>query len=158
MKNILKSALLILVICGLASCTVTEPQTDGYLDVTANNLSGDWMLETWNNGLPAGEDVSVYIRFVRKGSRYEMYSNVGSMGFVRQTGPFVILEDEEWGYIIKGSYDNTLNEEWNHKCIVSLTADRMVWTAYDDLTDVCVYVRHDIPEEITSAFPEIEED
>ena len=52
-------------------------------------------------------------------------------------------------------------EKWdngNHKYIVSLTADRMVWTAYDDLTDVCVYVRHDIPEEITSAFPEIEED
>ncbi len=103
------------------------------------------------------DGVAVYIRFIRKDSRYEMYSNVGSMEFVRQTGDFVIMNDEALGYVIAGNYDFTLGQEWNHRYIVRLTSDRMVWTAVDDPTDVCVYVRTSIPEDITSAFPPVEE-
>lgn len=157
MKKILKSALLLLALCGLVSCAEKMPETEEYLDVTANNLAGDWALETWNGGMPVDGNVAVYIRFVRKDSRYEMYSNVGSMEFVRATGTFAILEDEERGYVIRGDYDNTLNEEWKHKYVVLLTSDRMTWTAYDDPSDVCVYVRKPVPEDIVSAFPPVEE-
>ncbi len=157
MNNILKAALLAVVFFAFASCRKPVEETIEYLDVTAGNLAGDWKLETWNDGLAPEGDVAVYIRFIRKNSRYEMYSNVGSMEFVRQTGDFVILTDELAGYIIRGSYDNTLNEEWNHRYIVRLTDGKMEWTAYDNHADVCVYVRCDIPDEIVSAFPPVEE-
>lgn len=156
MKNIFRTALLAVAFFAFVSCSEKEVEVVEYLDVTANNLAGDWKLETWNDGLVPEDGVAVYIRFVRKDSRYEMYSNIGSMEFVRQTGDFTVLTDEVAGYIIRGSYDNTLNEEWNHRYIVRLTAERMVWTAYDDPADVCVYVRCSIPDEIVSAFPPVE--
>lgn len=157
MKNIFKTALLAVAFFAFVSCSEKENEAVvEYLDVTANNLAGDWRLETWNDGLVPEDGVSVYIRFIRKDSRYEMYSNVGSMEFVRQTGDFVVLTDDVAGYIIRGNYDNTLNEEWNHRYIVRLTADRMVWTALDDPADVCVYVRCSIPDEVVSAFPPVE--
>ncbi|MCM1176922.1 MAG: lipocalin family protein [Clostridium sp.] len=157
MRNIFNTAFLAIAMFAFASCTEKVEPQDEYLDVTANNLAGDWKAETWNDGLPMEDGVAVYIRFVRKNSRYELYSNVGSMEFTRQTGNFTVLTDEEHGYIIRGSYDNTLNEEWNHRYIVRLTSDRMVWTAYDDPADVCVYVRTSIPDDIVAAFPPVEE-
>jgi hypothetical protein len=157
MKNIFKSALLLVVLCAFASCGEQGEPVDEYLEVTANNLSGDWTLQAWNDGAVPEDGVAVYIRFIRKDSRYEMYSNVGSMEFVRQTGDFVIMNDEALGYVIAGNYDFTLGQEWNHMYIVRLTSDRMVWTAVDDPSDVCVYVRTSIPQDITSAFPPVEE-
>lgn len=157
MKNILKIAFLAVALSAFASCNEKVEDVVEYLDVTANNLAGDWKLETWNDGIAPEGDVAVYLRFVRKKSRYEMYSNVGSMDFVRQTGDFVILTDELAGCIIRGSYDNTLDEEWNHRYVVRLTADKMEWTAYDNPADVCVYVRCTIPDEIVSAFTPVEE-
>ncbi len=152
MKNIFKIAFLAVALSAFAACNKDVEDVVEYLDVTAGNLAGDWKLETWNNGLAMDEGVAVYIRFIRKNSRYEMYSNVGSMEFVRRTGDFVILTDETEGYVIRGNYDNTLSEEWNHRYAVRLTDKRMQWTACDNPADVCVYVRCDIPEEIVSAF------
>lgn len=157
MKNIFKIAFpALLALSVLASCHKEREEVVEYLDVTANNLAGDWKLETWNNGLATDGNVAVYIRFIRRNSRYEMYSNVGSMEFVRRTGDFVILTDEFDGYVICGNYDNTLNEEWNHRYAVLLTDKSMKWTACDNPDDVCVYVRCVIPEEIVSAFPPAE--
>lgn len=156
MKNILKSAL-VLVLCVLASCEKPAEPADEYLSVTASNLAGDWELESWEDGNVPDGGFAVYIRFVRKDVRYEMYSNVGSMQFVRKTGKFVIVDDEDLGYVISGNYDYTLGQEWNHRYMVTMTAGRMTWTSCDDPSDVCVYVRTQIPEEITSAFPPVEE-
>lgn len=154
MKRILEPVLLLALFFFSVSCVKNETEEVVYLDVTANNLAGDWRLESMN-GTPADGAVSVYVRFIRKDSRYELYSNVGSMEYTRKSGSFVILQDELSGYILKGDYDFTLGEQWNHDYVVLLTEDHMTWTAVDDKDDVCVYVRCTIPEEITSLFPSL---
>lgn len=62
MKNIFKSALLLVVLCAFASCGEQVEPVDEYLEVTANNLSGDWTLQTWNDGAVPEDGVAVYIR------------------------------------------------------------------------------------------------
>lgn len=158
MKRIVKIALAFLMVLPMVSCNKQKPEEGPeYLAVTANNLAGDWKLTAWEGGEMADADVAVYIRFIRKDSRYELYSNVGSMEFVRKTGDFVILHDDRSGYILVGSYDHTLGEEWAHRYIARLTKNRLILIAQDDDTNVCVYDRCDIPAEITDAFPPVEE-
>lgn len=163
MKNILKIALSLLILLPAVSC---EKQNTGseeivYLDVNANNISGDWKLDSWEGGQMADADVAVYLRFIRKNTRYEMYSNIGSMEFVRRTGDFVITADDNLGAVLSGSYDYTLGETWNHDYVVTLIerngAAEMTLTAVDDAGNVCTYVRCSIPEEITGAFPPVGE-
>lgn len=159
MKNILKIALLVSILLPLASCEKQPGAGDcdcDYIEVTANNIAGDWMLESWEGGQMA-EGVCVYLRFVRKDMRYQMYSNVGSMYFVRRTGDFLISTDEILGSVLSGIYDYTLGEEWNHRYSVLLTADTMVLTAVDDPEIVCTYVRTEIPAGIVDSFPPVEE-
>lgn len=148
MRNIVKMALAFLLVLPLSSChkqEVAEPET---LTVTANNLAGDWKLVSWQGGDMNDADVAVYIRFIRKDSRFELYSNVGSMDFVCKTGDFLILSDDTLGDVLVGSYDYTLGQEWNHRYIVNLTKNRLILTATDDASNVCIYDRCTIPEDV----------
>lgn len=151
MKRIVKIVLAFILVLPLVSCKKQEDSGPEYLSVTANNLAGDWKLTSWDGGEMEGEDVAVYIRFIRKDSRYELYTNVGSMDFVCKTGDFVILSDDKLGDILVGSYDYTLGEEWNHRYIVKLTANRLILIATDDDTNVCIYDRCTIPEDVSTA-------
>lgn len=147
MKKILKFGILaVLAVSALCSCTDENTAEEVvYLPVTANNISGTWQLAE-QAGAPLAEGAYVYLDIVRRDTEFTVYEKVGTFATDIDTGIYSI--DEETG-VISGRYDHSYTD-WNHSYVISeLTADRMVWTATDDATDVSVYVRVDsIPEDI----------
>ncbi|MBR5135721.1 MAG: lipocalin family protein [Rikenellaceae bacterium] len=121
----------------------TEPQ----LEVTANNIAGEWQLSSWK-GAPLAEGSYVYLSFDRRERTFCIYQNLDSFSTRELTGAFYIETDPELGAIIRGSYDYDRGD-WAHRYVVtSLTANEMVWVAKDDTEDVSVYSRVEIPAEV----------
>ena len=121
----------------------TEPQ----LEVTANNIAGEWQLSSWK-GAPLAEGSYVYIAFDRRERTFCIYQNLDSFSTRELTGAFYIETDPELGAVIRGSYDYDRGD-WAHRYIVtSLTANEMLWVAKDDAEDVSVYVRAEIPTDV----------
>lgn len=147
MKYLLKSLMLLAVVV-LAACSEKEYSSQsGQLEVTRNNIAGEWQLSLWN-GAPLAEGSYLYIDFERSDRTYTLWQNIDSAPVRVLTGLYNIDVDEELGAIIRGSYDYG-NGFWAHRYIVkSLTANEMVWVAKDDPEDVSLYVRTQIPEEI----------
>lgn len=152
MKNMFNRLLLMAaMVAAMVACTekdgteneLKEPQ----LEVTRNNISGEWTLESWK-GAPLAEGSYVYIDFVRSDRTYTMWQNIDSAPARKITGLYNIEIDEELGAVIRGNYDYG-NGDWAHRYIVtSLTASQMIWVAKDDAEDVSVYVRCQIPDEL----------
>ena len=79
-----------------------------------------------------------------------MYQKFDSMYGRHITGSFAIENDPYQGYIISGSYDNGKGD-WNQSYLVTrlLTSGSMIWTAKNDVTDICRYKRcNEVPAEI----------
>lgn len=147
MKHLLKIAFALVLLSVPFACTKEEAQVSPFLEVTTNNISGTWTLSEWN-GKPLSEGLFFYIEIVRRDKLFTTYENItgSSTVTVTRTGRYDLYD----GDIITGIYDNSLNEYWMHKYVISeLTGDRMVWTATDDPDEVMVYVRCDsVPEDI----------
>lgn len=147
MKNLFKIALLTLTLAVCGACDDDDNATTP-LTPNANNIAGTWELAEFN-GTTLAEGVYVYIEFIRKDKKFEMYQNQDSFLPRKLTGEFNIVEKENTGFVIRGAYDYGTGD-WNHDYLIGeFTADRMVWTALDDPEDIQVYVRcAGIPEEI----------
>ena len=147
-RFILLTISLLVAAMGLVACddepiVPTEPQ----LEVTANNIAGEWQLSSWK-GAPLAEGSYVYIAFDRRERTFCIYQNLDSFSTRELTGAFYIETDPELGAVIRGSYDYDRGD-WAHRYIVtSLTANEMVWVAKDDAEDVSVYVRAEIPTDV----------
>ena len=121
----------------------TEPQ----LEVTANNIAGEWQLSSWK-GAPLAEGSYVYLAFDRRERTYTLYQNLDSFSTRVLTGGFYIETDERWGAVIRGNYDYDRGD-WTHRyTVISLTANEMIWASLDNVVDQSVYVRTEIPAEI----------
>ncbi len=154
MKNFLKLAFATAVSLTVISCG-DKIETVEYLDVTPNNISGSWRLES-SCGEPLAEGCYVYLDFDRKERSVEIFQNTDSFTTRYITGRYFIYTDDEAGAVIRGDYDYG-NGAWSHRYIVSdLTRNRMVWTALDDSNYVDIYVRCEIPADIRAAAPEEE--
>lgn len=139
---------LMLVALAFVGCSDDEEYVEPMLDVTPNNLAGEWMLESFSNGQPVAEGSYLYMELKRKDCTFTIYNNLDSYHPATQTGAFYIEIDPELGAIVRGIYDFG-GGDWHHRYVVrSLTADKMVWVAMDDEQDVSVYVRAEIPETI----------
>lgn len=120
-----------------------EPQ----LEVTASNIAGEWQLTEWKGELLA-EGSYVYIAFDRRERTYTLYQNLDSFSTRTLTGSFFIETDPELGAVIRGNYDYDRGD-WAHRyCVISLTANEMVWGNLDNVVDQSVYTRTTIPAEI----------
>lgn len=163
MKHIIKLFVLLVALLPAAvfeSCSSDddEPQEQS-LAVTPANLEGVWQMTEWNNGQPMPEGTYCYIIFHRRDNTMEMYDNLNSMYAVHTTGSFSIKQDPYLGYIVSGSYDNGVGD-WNQSYIVSnlYQSGSMVWTAKDDASDVCRYVRvNEVPAAIVKEASDREE-
>ena len=147
--NRIKSLIAILFAAFITVSCSKEEQKSPYLEVTANNISGQWQLVEWN-GAPLSEDTYFYVEFVRKDSKFTIYQNFDSMGDMPHvvTGEFNIEIDLEAGAIIRGMYDYD-GGFWSHKYeIDNLTDNSMIWTAVDDPGFVQKFVRADIPDQV----------
>lgn len=131
----------------LISCNDDEEYVEPILDVTPNNIAGEWCLESWNDA-PLAEGSYVYISFERADRTYTLYQNVDSAPARTLTGRYYITTDMELGAVIRGDYDFGVGE-WTHRYVVKdLTAKSMTWIAKDNPDDVSVYVRCEIPEQV----------
>lgn len=141
-------ALLAVVLLSVA-CGKEEPQVVKYLEVTPNNVSGEWKLVEWNGeALDAG--TWFYIDLVRKERTFTMYQNFDSMGDMphKVTGEFNIELSDIGEPVIRGTYDYS-EGLWSHKYYVrELTATSMVWTAVDDNDFIQKFERCSIPAEL----------
>ncbi len=152
MKQLLKYLTIALMAFAFSSCEkpVEEVQVQ-YLDVTPTNINGSWSLVEWNGAkLPEGR--YFYIEFIRRDMLFKSYENTSSAEAHKETGYYSITVDESLGgAMIRGMLDNSMGQEWNHRYIVTeLTADRMVWTVFNNHEDISVFERVDsIPVEIT---------
>lgn len=149
MKKLIKLTMAVAALLVMFACT-DKIETPKYLDVTPNNISGSWRLES-SCGQALAEGTYVYIDFDRKERSFEMFQNTDSFSTRYITGRYFIYTDAEAGAIIRGDY-NYGNGEWAHRYIVSdLTSKRMTWTALDNSDYVDVYVRCEIPDAIRAA-------
>ena len=127
------------------SCEKTETlPVEVQLEVTANNISGNWELVSWN-GKKLADGTYVYLDIVRNGRTYTMYQNIDSFAGVPHvvTGSYYIDTDVELGAIIRGNYDHD-SGDWAHRYIVTyLTENVMEWVAKDDRTFIQVFKRVD---------------
>lgn len=147
MRNLLKGAFYMMLAIALISCSDDEEYVEPILDVTPNNIAGEWCLERWNDA-PLAEGSYVYISFERADRTYTLYQNVDSAPARTLTGRYYITTDMEFGAVIRGDYDFGVGE-WAHRYVVKdLTAKSMTWIAKDNPDDVSVYVRCEIPEQV----------
>ena len=147
--NRIKSLIAILFAASITLSCSKEEQKSPYLEVTANNISGQWQLVEWN-GTPVSQDTYFYVEFERKDSKFTIYQNFDSMGDMPHvvTGEYNIEIDLEAGAIIRGMYDYD-GGFWSHRYeIDDLTEESMLWIAVDDPTFVQKFVRCTIPSEL----------
>lgn len=143
MKKIVKFAIVLFVVFGVIACSENDNFGNEYLDVSFNNISGDWKMESYEGGITLPEGGYYYITFNRKDRRFVSYDNTDSMGAEKLTGRYDIVVNE--AAVISGMYDH--RGDWEHRFYVrNLTKERMVWVAVDDESIVRVYVRTELPE------------
>lgn len=143
MKAIAKIAVVILALFA-TSCSEDKGVGDNYLDVTHNNISGVWSLQSYDNGVELAEGSYYYIEFERAERTFVSYDNLDSMGARVRSGRYDIAVDG--AAVIRGIYNYGLGD-WEHRYYVrNMTADTMEWVATDDESIVQVYVRAELPE------------
>lgn len=148
MKKFVKFAMVMVVAAVVAACT--KPDNNGlvFLDVTPNNISGVWRMESYDNGVKLPEGCYYYIVFDRADRTFVTYDNLGSMEAYKNSGRYDIVTDG--AAVIRGIYDYGRGD-WEHEYYVrNLTSDSMVWVATDDESVKQVYVRASLPEELAN--------
>lgn len=148
MKKIVKFAMVMVVATVVAACT--KPDNNGlvFLDVTPNNISGVWRMDSYDNGVKLPEGCYYYIVFDRADRTFVTYDNLGSMEAYKNSGRYDIVTDG--AAVIRGIYDYGRGD-WEHEYYVrNLTNDSMVWVATDDESVKQVYVRASLPEELAN--------
>lgn len=141
--RILKTTLLVAMAAVAVSCgkQMSQPKVE-YLDVNANNISGNWELTEWN-GNQMASGTYVFMNIVRNDKTYTLYQNLDSFQNVPHvvTGHYFLDTDPELGAIIRGNYDYD-SGDWAHRYIIKdLTKDTMTWVAKDNKDYVQKFVR-----------------
>lgn len=124
--------LLTIALVAMLSVGCKQPPIDDgspTMAVTYTTIDGVWAMTHWN-GAPIDDQTNLYITFLRKEQRFEMWSNIGSMYFVQSTGEFRIEQDQMKRYILKGWYDYGAGD-WSNDYVVVLDypGDRMLLKA-----------------------------
>ena len=152
MKNWLKLMALALVSLAAVSCNEPDLAPTLKLDVTPNNIAGEWKLVKFE-GAALADGSYVYLDIKRKNREFVEFQNVNNPYGIARTGAYNIYTDEMHGAVIRGEYDYSVGP-WAYRYKVQLYRDTMIWTALNDESVVCVYERCEIPEEIAAMAPE----
>ena len=147
MKKWFKMLVVALGATAMVGCNEPDLNPAEKMDVTPHNISGEWELVSYGSGVNLAEGSYVYLDIRRQDREFTEYQNIDNALGTVTTGRYYIYEDAKYGAVIRGEYDNS-EGAWNHRYKVTLYQSEMVWTALDDATEVCVYQRCKIPEQI----------
>ena len=123
------------------SCDKVENDRIEYLEVTANNIQGDWELYLLG-GEPLKGDTYFHISFDRAEKTYEYKTNLTSVptSFATQKGTYAIYTDVELGAYIRGI--DFVQREWTDRYVITeLAKDTMKWTGVKNPSDIRVFKR-----------------
>lgn len=150
MKSVLKFLLLCLMVLPFQACSDDDgaplsPDLNP-VEVTPNNISGVWKLQSWND---SEEQVPVvYLELIRRDRKFNLYQWFDSMYPSLKTGTFSLETDEDDVTTLKGKY-NYSSGPWNNDYIVTLFANRMVLVTDNELGEVQEFVRvSEVPADI----------
>lgn len=128
--------------CGGGDDPAPGPGPETPLDVTVENLAGEWKLTAWaeNSQFPT-EGVTVYVD-LNSDKTFELYQvNVNNPGITSYKGTYSLD-----GSILSGKYSD--GEAWAADYVVSeLTTGTMV-LAIEGTEDVSTYTKTEIPSSI----------
>lgn len=159
MKTVFKIFALLTLFAAMVSCSdEDEVAVIPSLEVNYANVAGIWRLSEWNGEKMDGDTRYYYITLNRNeenGQRsFKIHTNLNSFVSQQITGSYELNKDENFGDIISGTYDYTLdtNDGWSHQYVVGeLFETSMKWTALDDETEVRIYTRCDeVPADIVA--------
>ncbi len=123
------------------SCNKEDNNPMEYLEVTANNIQGDWELIRLN-GEPLKGDTYFHISFDRAERTYECKTNLTSVpdSFALLEGTYAIYTDPKIGAYIRGI--DVVLQPWKDRYVITeLTKDSMKWTGVNDPSDIRVFKR-----------------
>ena len=128
------------------SCQKDDTPKVEYLDVTPNNISGNWKLVEWNGVSYDDSMPYVYITLDSKEQTFKLYSNMDSYYPVLRTGNFDMEYDNDLQYnILTGYYDYSFGFfQYDYRVLLQ-DNDTMIWIAIG-AEDKCIYTRTDLPE------------
>ena len=89
MKRVIKLVVVLMVAVVAMACNQEKVGID-YLDVTPNNISGVWRMESYDNGVQLSEGSYYYIVFDRAERTFVTYDNLESMGLHKNSGRYDI--------------------------------------------------------------------
>ncbi len=149
-----KIAIILAVVFAAIACEKPNTPELG-IKVSFDDISGSWMLQSYDDGNTLADGAFQYLNIVRKTGEFQEYVKLDSQYPRKKVGRIDLSQDEEDNNIIRGLYTDVLSEEWSHKYVIAeISKTRMKWVAEDDPTVVLVYVKAEIPADILERFPE----
>ncbi len=145
MKNLrLYFATIVALLFALTSCggDDNENPTPGKPDVpSGTTIVGDWHLTQWGGAAPAQD---VYLSF-KKDGKFELYQRYTKPYYELLTGSYTDKDG-----LLSGVYSDGVAWSDSYDVTLSKDASRLTLTKRKDSSDVSVYTRTRIPEDIAS--------
>lgn len=150
MKNILELWACALIIFGFTACSEDHSYEDDSDPVIAYyQIVGTWQLVEWNGESMGTDGRYVYMVLESKDRVFTIYQNLDTAQPRDLSGTFELEYDEDAGVnLVSGMYDHEFGF-WNNDYIVTKPDnDTMVWTVSGNDSDVSVYKRCELPENL----------
>ena len=135
--KLLRYAIFMFLCSFIASCEkddvmteITEP--DDRIEITDENIQGEWML-TYINGEKLNAETAFFnIVFLSEERGFIISENLNSSFENESEGIYSLTENEESEFVISGIYNFSYGESWSESYrINSLSPTMMVWTGMD---------------------------
>ena len=141
MKNIKIFGLFLVMLAAFSGCGKSDNNGGGGNENGDGTIVGQWHLISWS-GTAAAADV--YISFAEKGT-FDLYQRVYSPEYVHYTGNYSYSDDR-----LSGKYSDNVAWASDYKVSFSTDGNQMTLTSTKSSTDISVYQKATIPDEILS--------
>ena len=109
----------------------------GEVTISFSDIEGTWMLEKWQGTTPS---FSVYMEIGPEGTII-LWQKIDDYAWERYDSTAALDSN-----VISGTYSD--NVSWSSSYSIEFEGEDMVWTDTEDESDVSVYVRGDLPDNL----------